>query len=77
MDEKIGDVVKKNEEEISVAFKGKMLKVMRENRELKYKSEAEDREMKLAEQRKGDLQRERDWLKNEATKLDKIRLEHK
>jgi hypothetical protein len=73
---KIQDVIKDHENDFFVAFKNKMYAIMKEMRELKEKASSERHKAKQ-EARLVNLEKERDWFRREALKLDKMCKDHK
>ena len=76
LEQKITDVVKYHENDFFVAFKNKMYNIMKEMKELKDKASAERIRAKT-ESRIADVEKERDWFRREALKLDKMCKDHK
>lgn len=76
MGTKISDVIKDHENDFFVAFKNKMYAIMKEMRELKEKASSERHKAKQ-EARLINLEKERDWFRREALKLDKMCKDHK
>ena len=74
--QRIADVIKDHENDFFVAFKNKMYAIMKEMRELKEKASAERHKAKQ-EARLINLEKERDWFRREALKLDKMCKDHK
>eukprot|EP00347_Sterkiella_histriomuscorum_P002600 403367516 len=73
---KISEVIKDHENDFFVAFKNKMYAIMKEMRELKEKASSERHKAKQ-EARLINLEKERDWFRREALKLDKMCKDHK
>ena len=73
---KIQDVIKDHENDFFVAFKNKMYAIMKEMKELKEKASSENHKAKQ-EGRLVSLEKERDWFRKEALKLDKMCKDHK
>lgn len=73
---KIADVIQGHENDFFIAFKNKMYAIMKEMKELKEKASSERHKAKQ-EARLVNLEKERDWFRKEALKLDKICKDHK
>lgn len=69
-------MIKDHENDFFVAFKNKMYAIMKEMRELKEKASSERHKAKQ-EARLINLEKERDWFRREALKLDKMCKDHK
>jgi hypothetical protein len=69
-------VIHSHESDFFTAFRNKMFVIMREMKELRDKASAERYKAKN-EARVVTLERERDWFRREALKLDKMCKEHK
>ena len=71
LDEKVSEVIKYHEKDFFAAFKNRMFAIKSEMEDLKEKASAEKLKMKQ-EKRLVELERERDWFRKEALKLDKM-----
>lgn len=71
LDEKVSDVIKYHEKDFFAAFKERMLQIKIEMQVLKEK--ASEQKLKLRhDERLVELEKERDWFRKEALKLDKM-----
>ena len=73
---KIGEVIKEHENDFFIAFKNKMYAIMKEMKELKEKASSERHKAKQ-DARLQNLEKERDWFRKEALKLDAMCKDHK
>jgi hypothetical protein len=69
-------VIHSHESDFFTAFRNKMFVIMREMRELRDKASGERHKAKN-EARLVNLEKERDWFRREALKLDKVSKEQK
>ena len=69
-------MIHNHETDFFVAFKNKMNSIMKEMKELRDKAAAE-RHKARSEARLVNLEKERDWFRREALKLDKMCKDHK
>jgi hypothetical protein len=69
-------VIRTHEDDFFLAFKNKMYQITKEMRELKEKASTERQKAKQ-EARYVSLEKERDWFRQEALKLDKMCKDHK
>ena len=76
MSSKIQSVIHSHESDFFTAFRNKMFVIMREMRELRDKASGERHKAKN-EARLVNLEKERDWFRREALKLDKVSKEQK
>lgn len=69
-------MIHSHENDFFLAFKNKMYVIMKEMKELRDKASTERHKAK-ADARLVNLERERDWFRREALKLDKMCKDHK
>ena len=69
-------MIKDHENDFFIAFKNKMYAIMKEMKELKEKASSERHKAKQ-DARLVNLEKERDWFRREALKLDKMCKDHK
>jgi hypothetical protein len=69
-------VIKEHENDFFIAFKNKMYSIMKEMKELKEKASSERHKAKQ-DARLVNLEKERDWFRKEALKLDSMCKDHK
>jgi len=73
---KISEVIHSHENDFFAAFKNKMYAIMKEMRELRDKASSEKHRAR-ADARVVNLEKERDWFRREALKLDRMCKDHK
>jgi hypothetical protein len=76
LDSKVGNVLSKHEADFLNVYKGHMYNIQKEMRILKEKVSEEELKRKRDEELKS-LEKERDWFRNEALRLDKLCKQHK